>query len=375
MAPRVLTYCTNVHPYQDTAGMLAALDRWAVPLAQRLAREGPFPLGLWFPVDVARELAAEPGRLARELADRGLAVVTVNAFPYGAFHGERVKDAVFRPGWEDAERLRYTLQAAEVLAAALPEGTVGSLSTHSGGHKSWGCDEDAIVAGLLAADAGLADLEQRTGRRVWLAIEPEPCSFLETTDEVLDLFTRRLLPAGASRLGLCFDACHQAVEHEDLPDAVARLGAAGVPIAKFQLSSAIVLPDPAADRELLRPFAEDRWYHQVVTRDGDGDLVRVADLPEALADPELVQAPWRVHYHVPLFADPLDEQGRLRSTRDDLAALLRSAADVTETGHLEIETYTFDAIPAARRQALGAVDLLDCLEREFRWVEQVLAET
>ena len=42
------------------------------------------------------------------------------------------------------------------------------------------------------------------------------------------------------------------------------------------------------------------------------------------------------------------------------------------TRHLEIETYTFSALPPGRRLALGAETLLDCLEQEFRWVLGVL---
>jgi len=377
---QLLGYCTNVHPYDDVAGMLAALERHAVPLRRELGLSQALGVGLWLPASVARELAADPTPLRRRLEQLGLYAFTVNAFPYGAFHAERVKGEVFRPTWAEPERLHYTLAAAEALAGLLPEGEQGSLSTHSGSYKPWGPganDEDAIVAGLLAAADGLAALEARSGRRINLAIEPEPLSFLETTDEVVDLFTRRLMPASdAARrhLGLCYDACHQAVEWEDMAASVSALRAAGVPLAKVQLSSAVVLNNPGQDRELLRPFAEDRWFHQVVYRDASGALVRLPDLPEALADEAAARADeWRVHLHVPLFADPLDDEGRLATTRPWLERLLAEVGSTEVTPHLEIETYSFGAIPAARRRALGAETLDACLAAEFRWVIERLA--
>ncbi|MCB9896779.1 MAG: metabolite traffic protein EboE [Planctomycetes bacterium] len=376
-----LGYCTNVHAYSDVAGMLDALERFTAPLRARLVAGGALDadatlgVGLWFPAPVARALADDARPLADALARLRLHAFTVNAFPQGAFHGERVKDDVFRPAWDDPTRVAYTLDCARALAALLPPGVDGSISTHTGAYKGWGpdaCDPARLAAGLLRAADGLAELERATGRRIVLALEPEPFASVETTDEALAFFGEHLHPAGEAartHLGLCYDACHQAVQHEDMAASVAALRAAGIALAKVQISSAIVLPDPARDRALLEPFARDRWFHQVVLRARDGTLRRLPDLPDALTDVEAARAAaWRVHYHVPVFADPLDDAGRLRTTRDDLSRLLDVVADPAVTTHLELETYTWDAIPAARRAALGATDLVDGLAAEFAWV-------
>jgi hypothetical protein len=187
----------------------------------------------------------------------------------------------------------------------------------------------AIAAGLLEAADGLRLLRERTGRRIVLALEPEPGSSCETSAEVADFFTRHLLPHGAAareHLGLCFDACHQAVEFEAMGPALALLARAGVPVAKVQLSAALVLRDPARHAALLAPWAEDRWFHQVVARGADGTLARLSDLPEALSPhaPAAVREAeeWRVHYHVPLFAERFDAGGALRSTQPELLELL-----------------------------------------------------
>jgi sugar phosphate isomerase/epimerase len=387
-----LGYCTNVHPYDSLDGLTAALRDEAAPLAARLRRgaggrtpvpallgeDAPLGVGLWLPASIAGAVAADPEPLRRTLADAGLYVFSVNAFPYGDFHAGRVKDDVFRPTWADERRLHYTLQAAAALAALLPEGVDGSLSTHTGGYKPWGGPAPADIArGLLSAADGLQRLRQRTGRRIVLALEPEPLSTLETAAEAAAFFERWLLPAGdvaARHLGLCYDACHQAVEYEDMAGSLQALRRTGVPIAKVQLSSALRLADPARNAAALAPFADDRWFHQVVARSPGGALRRIADLPEALADaPGTLDAEWRVHFHVPLFADQMDDRGALRTTREDLAALLALVHDPAVTSHLEIETYSFSMIPASRREALGAPTLGDCLQREFEWVLGQLA--
>ncbi len=377
---RHLGYCTNVHPYATLEGLVEALEQGAGPLRERLAAGGHIAgdqslgVGLWLPREVAFTVASDPAPLRDVLAEHGLYCFTVNAFPAGDFHGAVVKDAVFRPSWAERARLDFTLSAATALAALLPDGLDGSISTHTGAYKPWGAGENdhaALAAGFVAAADGLAALEDATGKRIVLALEPEPLSTLETTAEVVSFFTRHLQASAASRrhLGLCYDACHQAVEFEDAATSLDALVAADIALAKVQLSSAIRLPHPAADAALLTPFAEDRWFHQVVGRRADGSLERHPDLPAALADPRAAQAvEWRVHFHVPLFAPDLDGEGRLATTRPDLGRVLAWLSENGGTDHLEIETYSFGMIPRERRADLGATDLLDCLVLEFEWV-------
>src|SRR5262249_7011101 len=162
-----------------------------------------------------------------------------------------------------------------------------------------------IARGLLSAADGLQRLHQRTGRRIVLALEPEPLSTLETAAEAAAFFERWLLPAGglAARpprpwLG----ACRPAGQYQGSRSSLAALRRSGVPIAKVQLSSALRLAEPARNAAALAPFADDRWFHQVVARSADGTLRRIADLPEALAEAPGTRDPeWRVHFHVPLF--------------------------------------------------------------------------
>jgi len=118
-----LSYCTNVHPAEDLAGIIAQFDAYAVPIRERLGT-GALGLGLWLSAPVAAELAADHVlrcRLRTELKARGLEVVTLNGFPYRAFHAPVVKRDVYRPSWAQPARREYTLGLARLLARLLPD--------------------------------------------------------------------------------------------------------------------------------------------------------------------------------------------------------------------------------------------------------------
>ncbi|MED5401378.1 MAG: hypothetical protein VX669_13390, partial [Planctomycetota bacterium] len=109
-----LGYCTNVHPGRSLEEVLAGLDRYTRPVADRIGRR--LAAGLWLAAPVVAELAADESgarRLADELGDRDLLCYTLNAFPYGDFHGERVKEQVYLPDWSAPERFDYTLACAD----------------------------------------------------------------------------------------------------------------------------------------------------------------------------------------------------------------------------------------------------------------------
>ena len=122
--------------------------------------------------------------------------------------------------------------------------------------------------------------------------------------------------------------------------------AAGIPIAKIQLSSALEAPSTKE----LAPFAEPRYLHQVVAREGGA-------LPDLGV--EELDTTVRCHFHVPVHKETV---GGLTTTRADMVAGLKRALETDATGCLEIETYTWDVLPLKE----GA--LLDSLEAEYRYV-------
>lgn len=394
--PAHLTYCTNVHRGESWAEAFHALQRH-LPAVKRLVSPAvPMGVGLRLSAAATTELCGTAGLqgLRDFLNQEGLYVFTINGFPFGRFHGSSVKEKVYAPDWRRPERLAYTNQLAEVLAALLPEDAAltGSISTVPGAFRDAAAEpgaREAIAAALIRHAAHLAALEDRTGRRIMLALEPEPMCLLETTAEAVEFFTAHLFSrdatgqfaalAGCSRaaaeellrrhLGLCLDVCHAAVEFETPAESVALLRQAGIGVPKLQLSSALAvarMSEAAADA--LRRFDDGVYLHQVVER-GPGGLRRFLDLPQALAAWRADGAQpweWRVHCHVPVFHDALDHFGTTQAVLRDVLALQREEGI---SPHLEVETYTWEVLPPELRA--GGLDA--AIARELAWVRESLA--
>lgn len=360
-----LTYCTNIHPGESWPEVFANLARYVVAVKSRVSPDVPFGVGLRLSARAATELLPIVDELRSWLDERGLYVFTINGFPYGQFHGVPVKQQVYRPDWLEPERLAYTNLLAEILIALLPDGVDGTISTAPGCFRDRASgDAGARMAEQLARSTGhLAAIEQRTGKHVTLALEPEPCCTIETIAEAVAFF--ELYHLDRRYLGVCLDACHAAVEFEELDAAVAALQRAGIPIAKVQLGAGLrVAPVDAAARDALRSFAEGVYLHQVVARRGE-ELVRFVDLPDALADPRSFDE-WRIHFHVPIFRAEL---GAMGSTQGFLAGLLASHRRAPISTHLEVETYTWDVLPPGFRDE----PIVDAVARELTWVKERLA--
>lgn len=388
-----LTYCTNIHAGETWAEVRANLERYVLAVKSRVAPDRPFGVGLRLSAQAALTLA-EPGELLAFrafLETHGLYVFTINGFPYGTFHGTRVKEEVYLPDWLDPARLAYTDRLATLLADLLPAepGMEGSVSTAPGAFKArvgGQSDVERMADMMLRHLATLHQIRERTGKIVSLALEPEPCCHLETVAETVSFFENHLFaPAALKRLGdltgldsrrseafirqhlgVCFDACHMAVEFEEVPEALRALGAAGIRIGKIQISAGLKVLLAGRDTETLdalRPFVEGVYLHQVVER-RDGGLTRYLDLPEALA--AAAEAPdeareWRIHFHVPLFREEL---GRFLNTQDNVRALLAILRREPASPHLEVETYTWDVLPEEYRRE----DIVTAVARELEWV-------
>ena len=124
-----------------------------------------------------------------------LYVFTINGFPYGPFHGRPVKEQVYLPDWLDPERLAYTDRLADILAALVPEGVEGTISTVPGAFAPrvhGDADQARMARAMLDHVAHLVRIRRDTGRRMALALEPEPCCFLETISETVVFFERHL---------------------------------------------------------------------------------------------------------------------------------------------------------------------------------------
>jgi hypothetical protein len=394
-----LTYCTNAHPGETWPEVWTNLQRYLPELKQALSPNQPFGIGLRL-ADIASLALLKDGQMGAFkawLEAENLYVFTLNGFPYGSFHHQVVKDRVYAPDWSTVERLEYTKRLVQILAELLPEGMEGSISTLPLSYKPWFAGPEAMervfqssTTALISLVVDLVKLQAETGKLIHLGLEPEPDGLLENTQEVIAFFEYWLLLLGSAALGqqlgissdraeqhirnhirVCYDTCHFAVAYEEPTRALYQLQEAGIGISKVQLSSAVRIAIPAALAERqailqrLHPFAESTYLHQVIARQPDGTLKQYRDLEQAL--PEFLTtdaAEWRTHFHVPIF---LQDYPWLQSTQDHLIATLAYLQEFPICSHLEIETYTWDVLPAAIK-----FDLAHSIQQEYDWVLEQL---
>lgn len=362
-----LSYCTNVHPGRTLNEVLTGLAQFTLPIRAQFGH--PLAAGLWLAKSVIDELAddRELGRCTEWLASQKIPVYTLNAFPYGDFHSDRVKEQVYLPDWTQPIRRQYTQDCAVVLAHLLPADVEGSISTVPLGFKALATSPDFVTRcldPLIDLARFLADLKQHHDRTVRLAIEPEPLCVLETTPETLSFFDRLRERASARKslaevqehIGICYDVCHQAVEFEDVAASLRALAAAEIRINKVHISCAIEVRGAGTDSDLraaLKQYIEPRYLHQTFGRTPDG-VVSYLDLDSQLTDSPSAAFQsadiWRVHFHVPVDAERI---GKLGTTRADLIEALKVIPELSYAPHLEVETYTWEVLPGGGRTELA----------------------
>ena len=379
-----LAYCTNIHRGETWPETFDSLKKYTLAVRERVALGRPYAIGLRLSNRAARELSERAALLEfqRWLGQNHCYVFTINGFPYGQFHGTRVKEKVYLPDWTSLGRVAYTNRLFDLLAQLVPAGVEGSVSTVPCGFKELvtGCDALKMIRqNVWQCVEHVARLSQQTGRKLHLGLEPEPLCLLETSREVIQFFDRiraehRNDPRLAEHLGVNYDTCHLAVEFEEPQNAIGALRQHGIKISKLHLSSALKMRPTIEAREELANFADDIYLHQVIVRRPDASRVIYRDLNDALAaEPECypdecASFEWRIHFHVPLHRSPTSV---FDNTTDHLIGVL----DILQSNpglcsHLEMETYTWEVLPAELRSQ----DVVEQLVAEYGWTLARLAE-
>jgi sugar phosphate isomerase/epimerase len=362
---RQLTYCSNIHAGESWQHVLDNLESHGLSVKRQVSPDASFPLGLRISQQASLELNdAQIAHFRQWCEKHDCYLLTINGFPYGTFHDQPVKEAVYEPDWRTQERVVYTQRLADLAVALTTHAQQLSISTVPIAFKKGFAAGDwpLVRENLIAVLTHLRALYERTGILIRLALEPEPCCVLETTEETIDFFARMDFPLELQRfIGICFDCCHQAVEFEDAADVLARLRAANITIAKVQVSSALRAQGEEI-KQLLR-FNESVYLHQAVAKNAQG-LHRFSDLPE-LQTALLNGADYsecRVHFHVPIFIDHLGHCATTQFFLKDFLPLLDTSIP------LEVETYSFKNLPAHLRDYPLDVSIA----RELQWVKQLL---
>jgi hypothetical protein len=373
--------------------MKNSLITFVPEVKKRFSPDAPMGVSLRLANASVEELLAKPEErtwLKKFLEDNNLYVYTVNAFPYGPFKGEIVKERVYEPDWTTEARTKYTMHIADILAEVTSQPVEPTIQTAPLAYRPKANTPEFLAnfnENIYRVIAHLMNLEKRTGRRVKLAVEPEPYCFLETIPETVQWFNEKIYSLaaaerisklsgeplsevfGATRryLGVVLDICHQSVAFESIADDIDQLSQAGIPI--FKLQEAAALRVDQVDAEIVTELKKytGTIYLSQTTELRNGVITRYLNLEDAIAAWESDPGPreWRTHFHVPVF---LQDLGPFQTTRSGIDDALRIHARTPLSTHLEIETYTWDVLP----EHLKTGDITEYVVRELEYVRDEL---
>jgi hypothetical protein len=377
-----LAYCTNIHRGESWAETFASLNEHTLAVRERVCPDKPYAIGLRLSNRAALELS-EAGTLLqfqRWLEQKDCYVFTINGFPFGQFHGTRVKEQVYSPDWTSPERLAYTNRLFDLLAQLVPAGVEGSVSTLPGSFKEFIStpeQERAIRSNIWRCVEHVEKLSARAGKKLHLGVEPEPLGWFENSAETVRFFGQMGEEhPGDSRLkeylGVNYDTCHFAIEFEEPRPAIAALQREGIKISKLHLSSALKARPTTTARQALAAFADDIYLHQVVVRTREGRRLIYRDLGPALESQAAIENPetseWRIHFHVPLHSPAADWHQNTSDHVEGVLDLLKENPGLCS--HLEMETYTWEVLP----KALKNRTVVEQLVAEYDWTLGRLGE-
>src|SRR2546428_5982313 len=96
-----LAYCTNIHRGENWRQTFDSLNDSTLAVRQRVCLDKPYAIGLRLSDQASRELSDRQALLAFQkwLDQHNCYVFTINGFPFGRFHGARVKEQSDAPDW------------------------------------------------------------------------------------------------------------------------------------------------------------------------------------------------------------------------------------------------------------------------------------
>ncbi len=384
-----LCYSLNVFPSSES-GFVQNIEQVVEKFCEirrdpAIGDTTPIALGLWLDAGAIEELqsTAEFAKLKSLLKQNNFYVFTVNAFPYGKFHNEPVKDNVYLPNWTSELRRDFTCKVADILSELLPEGVIGSISTLPGGYRKHfersssltklrlACRtsnyEDEIADNLVFTADHLAKIEKNTKKKIILGIEMEPDCIWESVREFCEFRKKYLQTESAGKyIGVCYDTCHQELLEAVAGTGLALLKSENIPIAKIQLSAAlqgIIQNNREAVLRELANFADPVYLHQTRFFDKQNKITAsFRDIPEGNVKSDDAERAV-IHFHMPLFGTGISENfSVVKGELEANLAILKK--DSYLCSNIEIETYTYNVLP----DNIKTETIEEMITKEYRWV-------
>jgi len=372
----------NVHPASNYNDLIINLEKYAVPIANKVKSSGVMGVELHLNHVVADEVLLRIEEFKIWLDKTKLQIFSVNNYPLIDFHQKIVKDKVYLPSWAHEERVHSTIICAKILSHILKKGQAASISTLAGAYRYHPefTNTSLICENYLKAFSAIHALNQKHSVHITLALEPEPDTTLDTIESVLTFFEQDLSNCAKQKkinmsevknvIGLNLDACHASVLFEKPDKLLTTLLEKGINTFKFHITNAPVLQPPYTQEKInsFKKLNEPKYLHQTFAKKNN-KIFRFKDLSEFPFEKCAEYDEVRTHYHVPL---QLKDFSNLKTTNEEVVELLKASAKLPGNHNFVSETYTWpqhlESIDAK------SFDLIDGIAQEVEWLMKTWAE-
>ena len=174
-----LAYSTLVHQTDNWEQLWKSVNTYLPAVKARVAPHEKFGVCLRTSAPSAELLSAEPSKVAdlkKFFADNDLYLYTANAFVYGVFKKQVIKEDVYEPDWATPERREYTKKSRTSSPSSLPRGSTRRSRAHhsASSRRSPVTMWSRRTPNVIDVVAHLVELKKKTGKTVTLGLEPEP---------------------------------------------------------------------------------------------------------------------------------------------------------------------------------------------------------
>ena len=146
-----------MHPGDNWDQIWSSVKTYLPQVKARVAPNEKFGVCLRLAAPTVEELVADAGKradLKHFFADNDLYLYTCNAFVYGVFKNQVIKEQVYEPDWATDDRTTYTMKVADLLAELAPEGMNPSIQSAPLGFKPKVTGDDVVETYTTQRHAG-----------------------------------------------------------------------------------------------------------------------------------------------------------------------------------------------------------------------------
>lgn len=375
-----IAYCMNVHPANNLKELYDNFNKFALPIFKEVQTSTQKNIGVELHLNhvVSEELAKQIEPFNQFIEKNDINIFSINNFPLIDFHQPIVKDKVYLPSWAQSERLEQTKLCAKILSQLKTNNTELTISTLAGSWKYHNHDENSVLNNYMQIIRYLQDLHEQTGKKIRVALEPEPDTTLDSLASIIAFFDklkerliRSNMPVEKSLeyIGLNFDTCHSSVLFEKPLSVILELLKKQIPIYKFHITNApkLLAPFSKENKISLKSLDEPKYLHQTRCKMPDEKIVAFKDLCHFNSEEVQEAQEIRTHFHVPL---NLKSIGLLETTQSEVKDLLDQMPTSLSNTPLVVETYTWPQHLNATKQ--NNFNLIDGISQELIWLAQTL---